>query len=76
MARAFREDALLVVLRRPHGEDLDLEQGLRGLRARALADDVYVIPGESGALDAARLLTRQIERHGGLAILGRGSVVG
>ena len=69
-------DALLVVLRPPHGDDLHLERGLRGLSARAIAEGVYVIPCDEAAFDAARALTREIERHGGLAILGRGSVVG
>jgi len=75
MARAS-SDALLVVLRRPRGEELDLERGLLELSARAIGEGVYVIPGCEAAFDAARRLTRQIERHGGLAILGRGSVVG
>ena len=57
MARAS-SDALLVVLRRPRGEELDLERGLLELSARAIGEGVYVIPGCEAAFDAAQAIVR------------------
>lgn len=76
MAQASIEEVLLVVLRRPADPDIDLEAELRELCARPLAAGVYFIPDIEGAFAAARSLTDLIERAGGLALLGRGSILG
>ena len=76
MVPASVENVLLVVLRRPADPDLDLGSQLRELSASSLTEGVYFIPDVEGAFDAARSLTDLIERAGGLALLGRGSILG